>query len=1121
MTTKPWSLLARAAAVFCTLTVVAGAADVAWTNPSAGTWTDVANWSSAPVLPGAADDVTIDNGANNNIAVTLNLPAPDIGSIDLFENLNISGGTLHVVGETTLRAGAQVNVSGAGGMFSGGGAANLLAGNLSAQSGATISLPATNVVSHTDPAYTRAATVSASGEGSSIDLSGTTDITGSGLRNAFFNFQASGGGSLDLAGLETIAGGAVLIEASGAASQIALNSLASANQVNFRAVQGATMNVPISAIVNDVAEANRTMELLSDGAGGSLTLPNATEITGSAERNSFLDLRAAAGGMLDAPQVAAINSGLVRVTADHGEVQLPQLAEILAGRTSFEAIGDDATLNTPLLASADSASFYARQGAQVSAPLITSYSHITDELNSATTILAHGSGGLVDLSGVTQLTGNIARNSQVLVQALKRGRVDLSAATEISAGGFAFLADDGEIDLGELTTIADGAVVIEAVGTAGEILAPNLQSVHETDVIARSGADIALPSLAEYLRNGELINSAVQIRAEGYGSSIAMPQLGAIDSSTQRNSQTAIEAISRGEVVFDSLESLRTGSFSLLADQGTIRAPMLTNIGEGDDLLGATTLESRGNLSSIEAPNLASVRRTSLIASGGGALSLPALTSFAHDTETLNQPASLTATGAGSRLTLANLPAIESNVARNSQLRIEASAGGSVDLPAVTEFTGGVVEVVATGAASSVDLSHLATIAPGGTRFEARGAASDLALDALATARNTGFEAYDGATIDLPALVEYSHETATTNASVRWVSDGVGSVIAAPQLGSLTGNLARNSQLEFTATNGGMLDLAAATEITEGFLQLRAEGVGSEIDFSSLETASNTSTGNNDFSTAEVHRGGVLRLRDVETTFQHLQISVSSGGQVIGGLLRLTGRSMLTLDGELDASLINEGRTRVGGAGVGTSTINGDFTQTATGTLTFQVGGDEAGASFDSLNVAGALQLDGVVTTELVRDFAPQLGEAFEIVSAASIAGDFVGDAVIVGDVMLAPGVVGNSIVLLAAVPGDADLNGMVNLSDFNALKSGFGSANLGFAAGDFNGDGNTNLSDFNFLKENFGNSGPALADYGAMATALGTTQVPEPGGWLLLVVATAATLAMRTWRRQRLADVC
>jgi autotransporter-associated beta strand protein len=76
---------------------------------------------------------------------------------------------------------------------------------------------------------------------------------------------------------------------------------------------------------------------------------------------------------------------------------------------------------------------------------------------------------------------------------------------------------------------------------------------------------------------------------------------------------------------------------------------------------------------------------------------------------------------------------------------------------------------------------------------------------------------------------------------------------------------------------------------------------------------------------------------------------------------------------------------------------------------------------------------------------------------------------------------------------GDADLNGTVNLDDFNRLAANFGASDKVWSDGDFNYNGIVNLEDFNKLAANFGltagRDGPTPQDWSALANA-----VPEPG---------------------------
>ena len=84
---------------------------------------------------------------------------------------------------------------------------------------------------------------------------------------------------------------------------------------------------------------------------------------------------------------------------------------------------------------------------------------------------------------------------------------------------------------------------------------------------------------------------------------------------------------------------------------------------------------------------------------------------------------------------------------------------------------------------------------------------------------------------------------------------------------------------------------------------------------------------------------------------------------------------------------------------------------------------------------------------------------------------------------------------------GDANLDGLVNALDFNALATNFGGSGRFWFQGDFNYDGITNTLDFNSLAANFNQ--PALA-----SPPLGNV-VPEPFSIALMIV----PLAMRRRR--------
>ncbi len=88
---------------------------------------------------------------------------------------------------------------------------------------------------------------------------------------------------------------------------------------------------------------------------------------------------------------------------------------------------------------------------------------------------------------------------------------------------------------------------------------------------------------------------------------------------------------------------------------------------------------------------------------------------------------------------------------------------------------------------------------------------------------------------------------------------------------------------------------------------------------------------------------------------------------------------------------------------------------------------------------------------------------------------------------------------LKGTVLGDANLDGFVDISDFNTWNSNKFSSVAEWCSGDFNGDGSVDASDFNIWNAHKFQSGAAV--------------VPEPSVWGLCAI--AGILIFPRWRRR------
>ena len=261
--------------------------------------------------------------------------------------------------------------------------------------------------------------------------------------------------------------------------------------------------------------------------------------------------------------------------------------------------------------------------------------------------------------------------------------------------------------------------------------------------------------------------------------------------------------------------------------------------------------------------------------------------------------------------------------------------------------------------------------------------------------------------------------------------------------------------------------------------------------------------------------GGTIVLNDatIDASAVGSSIRVSAGSidgtGSLNGPVNVSGTGTHgTVSGDLNVvGNVNNAGTVSPGQSLGIISIEGDYTQEATGTLQIEISGtdnsDPLNMQYDVLAIEGAATLDGTLEVSLINNFVPDYDDSFTIITSDSLTGDFATftGLLVDADMTLVPTT--GSYALVAALPGDGDLNGIVNFADFVLLANEFGNTNTDWGQGNFNFDNITNFADFVILANHFGDQVPA------------DQVAPEPGALGLLCM---GILILRCRRSPQLA---
>jgi hypothetical protein len=125
--------------------------------------------------------------------------------------------------------------------------------------------------------------------------------------------------------------------------------------------------------------------------------------------------------------------------------------------------------------------------------------------------------------------------------------------------------------------------------------------------------------------------------------------------------------------------------------------------------------------------------------------------------------------------------------------------------------------------------------------------------------------------------------------------------------------------------------------------------------------------------------GGNFTQTDGNTTVDGT-LTVSNTVYLNGGVLHGSG----TINGNVvNAAELDPGESP------GILTINGNYTQTAAGTLVIEIGGPDAGTGYDRLVVNGVAALAGTLSVTILNNYVPDSNAVFQVLTFHSHTGDF------------------------------------------------------------------------------------------------------------------------------------
>ncbi len=725
-------------------------------------------------------------------------------------------------------------------------------------------------------------TVPGSGDDVTIDKPGVT-VTISSNAKSVHSITADdplviSGGGLAVAANSTISDGLAMtggaLSASGSGITMTVTGPTMISGASLYAENAATLS--LSKLTSYAGGVGYTDTLQATGSKSTLSLPMLASITGATTNgNSWTQVQAMAGGDVELPALTQVTGGPVLLEGDGSGSKLD-----VSSLTSFEGISGCCWNNFATLQASNSGTVLdgsLTSLGDVNLPLdntaslaiarITSYTGGTLSFGAGTLtmpVLADGDGSVFKISGGVTVT--------------------LPALTK--ADGASFLVSGGAaLSLPALASYAGGVGytdTLQATGSKSTLSLPMLASITGattngnswTQVQAMAGGDVELPALTQ------VTGGPVLLEGDGSGSKLDVSSLTSFEgiSGCCWNNFATLQASNSGTVLDGSLTSL--GDVNLPLDNtASLAIAQVTSYTGGTLSFGAGTLtmpvlaDGDGSVFKISGgvtvtlPALTKADGASFLVSGGAALSLPALASYAGG---VGYTDTLQATGSKSTLSLPMLASITGATTNgNSWTQVQAMAGGDVELPALTQVTGGPVLLEGDGSGSKLDVSSLtsfegisgccwnnfATLQASNSGTVLDGSLTSLGdvnlpLDNTASLAIARITSYTGGTLSFGADTLTMPVLADGDGSVFKISGGV--TVTLPALTKADG-------ASFLVSGGAALSLPALASYAGGVGYtdtLQATGSKSTLSLPMLASITGATTNGNSWTQVQALAGG-------------------------------------------------------------------------------------------------------------------------------------------------------------------------------------------------------------------------------------------------------------------------